>query len=745
VWVRPSMSFYLSRWRTRLAAWRKASAWRRNRISSRNARTWIVAVWGRLSKLFIPAILSFIQILLILFFQQFFEPFSSWFWIALLCTIIIFVLIGSKYYLASTLTLLAFAIFIVTLSFSASYQIASDQFRLRYRTTAGASYFEFPEQLHFLKSIAGNRLISIAKCDATKVAVLPLLPYEPLFLENRFIDRLGFRRLPNLQFENVSLNVGASIGHRSVGIELGFSSTDQATIPLTWIFPRSMNCKQNNVPLIPILEVLPWNPDDVGALVEATIRVDQIRTNYPDHSMSLDKLRSIHMNNDGTYGPLLDVFVYSMLYQMFQGNVFAQMRAHVADTLCRVVGSHPSAFSGPFGALPENFSRRLVAQLKSKVRLVAPACNVSEDLVQAYEKSTSTNGPALPFDATFKDCMQSTMSMAQCLAKDDMPKPKPPCEGLACNIPSPPAIPDEMLLEDYDLRVFGALVATKQNRLLSVSSLKPSECPNLRDEQENKYFIDWWIDYSNSIAEKPVECASAAWQAEYNRRRTELDDALSCASKKNIRGARYERTGPYLIDVIYTTKCTRTVNIDENAIIAQFSDFFDQIDDLILRINRYRDIIGDSESQSLIRALHLFATMKQNVCGARRFKACIAESRQSYGLLAGKIVDFLGLSNVGDDQRALIDALTKLDNVMIKMAICDALQDEELSKRTGYDRADYCDSHDLRTYRMFGSLPVGHSMQRGNDERDPGVGYFFDSNGTNKGWGIRKFLDKQPN
>jgi hypothetical protein len=733
------MSSYLSKWRKSIAAWRG------DRISGRDARIWIVAVWGQLSKLFIPAILSFIQILIILFFQQFFEPFSSWFWIALVCTIIIFVLIGSKYYVTSTLALLAFVLLIAALSLSASYLIASDQFRLRYRTVAGASYFEFPEQLHFLKSIAGNRLIAVAKCDSTKVAVLPLLPYEPLFLKNSFIDRLGFRRFPNLQFEHVSLNVGASIGHRSVGLELGFSSTDQATIPLTWIFPRSMNCKQNNVPLVPILEVLPWNPDDVGSLVEANIRVNQIRSNYPDHSMSLDKLRSIRMNDDGTYGPLLDVFVYSMLYQMFEGNIFAQMQAHVADTLCRVVGSHSSAFSGPFGALPENFIRRLVAKLKSKVRLVAPACNVSEDLLRAYEKSTSTNEAALPFGATFKDCMQGTMSMAQCLAKDDMPNPKPACEGLACNIPSPPAIPDEMLLEDYDLRVFGALVATKRNTLLSVSSLKPGECPNLRDEQENKHFIDWWIDYSNKIAEKPVECASAAWQAEYNRRRAELDDALSCASKRDIRGARYERTGPYLIDVIYTTKCTRTVNIDEKVIIDQFSDFFDQIDDLILRLNRYKDIIGDSESQALIRSLHLFATMKQNVCGAGRFRVCIADYRQSYALLAGKIVDFLGLSNVGNDQRALIDALTKLDNVMISMAICDALQDEDLSKSTGYDRTDYCDSHDLRTYRMFGSLPVGHSMQRGNDERDPGVGYFFDSNGTNKGFGIRKFLDKQPN
>lgn len=220
--------------------------------------------------------------------------------------------------------------------------------------------------------------------------MLPLLPYKPLFLENNIVDELGFRRLPDLQFENVRLNIEASIGrlspsggapHGSFELEFGFSSTEQATIPLTWVFPRSLKCKQNDIPLIPLLEVLPWNPDDVGSLVEAAFKVDQLRQSYPEHSISLDRLRQMRMNDDGTYGALLDFFVYSLMYEMFDGNVFAQMRAHLGNTLCTLVDSHPSAFSGPFGALPDNFIRRLVAQLKSNIRLVAPACHVSEDLV----------------------------------------------------------------------------------------------------------------------------------------------------------------------------------------------------------------------------------------------------------------------------------------------------------------------------------------------------------------------------
>ena len=377
--------------------------------------------------------------------------------------IVIGVLIAARRYLASVSAFLMFVFFVVILCLGAPYQIASDQFRLRFRTVEGTSYLEFPERLHFLKSIARSfgthRLITIANCDDTKVAELPLLPYEPMFLENNIVDTVGFRRLPDLQLENIELNVEVFVDHStpsdgtphgSLGFEFGFSSTDQATIPLTLPFPRSMKRKKNNVPLIPILEVLPWTPDDVGSLVKASIKVDQFRKSYPEHPISLDQLRQIRMTDDGTYGALLDFAVYSLMYQMFDGNVFAQMRAHLGNTLCAVVDSHPSAFSGPFGALPDNFIRRLVAELKSKITQVAPACRVSEELVRAYESSGSPDEPMLPFDVTFKKCLNTTTSMAQCLKRDDEPKSKATCNSLACSVPAPPALPDEMLLEDYD-------------------------------------------------------------------------------------------------------------------------------------------------------------------------------------------------------------------------------------------------------------------------------------------------------
>ena len=355
---------------------------------------------------------------------------------------------------------------------SATYQIASDQFRLRYRTLHGASYLEFPKQFSFLKSLTKHPLITVATCDNVKVAMLPLLPYEPLFLENNVIDNIGFRRLPDLRFESISLNIAASIGppsssapHGSFGIKFGFSSTDNATIPLTWAFPRSMRCQLNNVPLIPILEVLPWNPDDVGSLVGAVVKVEQLRKDYTEKSVTLEQLLKLQMNDDSVYSALLDFSAYSLMYEMFDGNVFAQVRAHIGNKVCTLVTGHPSAFSGPFEALPDNFTHRLVARLKSKIRLVMPACRASEELVTAYENSPTIDA-ALPLAATFKTCLDATTTpMMQCLASVDAPRDRPTCNGVTCEKIASTAITDEILLEEYDQRFFSALIMTKRHRL----------------------------------------------------------------------------------------------------------------------------------------------------------------------------------------------------------------------------------------------------------------------------------------
>ena len=104
---------------------------------------------------------------------------------------------------------------IAAVSLSAAYQIASAEHRFQYRVVDGISYFEFPENFSYLKAIAtkitGRHLITVSTCDNLKVAVLPLLPYQPIFLQHNFIDRTGFRRLPDIKFEHLQLNIKTSV------------------------------------------------------------------------------------------------------------------------------------------------------------------------------------------------------------------------------------------------------------------------------------------------------------------------------------------------------------------------------------------------------------------------------------------------------------------------------------------------------------------------------------------------------
>ncbi|HEY3875508.1 MAG TPA: hypothetical protein VGM92_08515, partial [Candidatus Kapabacteria bacterium] len=500
----------------------------------------------------------------------------------------------------------------------------------------GTTYLEFPSQWAFVQSagkiIGESQLITILKCDETKVALLPLLPFKPMFREHDIVDRTGFRRLPNLRIENVLLEIGASTGvssitgndfHGSIGFAFGFSSTDRASIPLTSIFPRSLKCMQNHVPLIPVLEVLPWDPNNVNSLVETARRVNQIRDIYPQHSISLDLLRRILLDDDSEYGALLDFVRYSLMYEMFDGNVFSLMRAHLGNTMCALVDSHTGAFEGPFEALPENFTRRFVAQLGANIRQVAPACRISEGAILAYKRSASPNKELMPFDVTFRKCLNATTSMAQCLAKDDSPISGTNCDAVTCDPSKPSRASDEVLLEDYDDTFFSSLIAAKNGRLLEIHSIKPNECPDFRDGEENRHFVDWWLDQANKIVEEPADCTSQTWRSDYNRSQEEIRDTLACASKRGIPGPRYEKGAFDLSSFIYATKCKEALDVNKAAVLNRLSNFFDQIDSVIARLKGYSDVIGDAESQSLIAALQLFSSTKENICGGSDFRTCV--------------------------------------------------------------------------------------------------------------------------
>jgi hypothetical protein len=135
---------------------------------------------------------------------EFFEPFSAWWMFAIVCIALFFVLLQFKHLTFASAVIAGLIALIAIRSLTVSYFIASDQSGFHYRTVDGLSYLEFPERPSFFKSfvnrIGRDRLITLIQCDDAKVALLPLLPYQPLFRKDTVVNDIGFRRLPQIRF-----------------------------------------------------------------------------------------------------------------------------------------------------------------------------------------------------------------------------------------------------------------------------------------------------------------------------------------------------------------------------------------------------------------------------------------------------------------------------------------------------------------------------------------------------------------
>ena len=715
----------LNQWRAKIATWRKPST-RQAAISIYTASALEQVKSAGKATLLNGALVAICSLV-----WGYFELFSLWWVLTASCILGALFLVQTKHYLYAATVLAFMASSIVVISVTASYLIASDQNRFRYRTVEGASYLEFPQQ-QFLMSLAKwigtNRLITVTRCDDLEVAVLPRLPYEPIFREHDIIDNVGFRRFPRLRFHGIDLGIMAKVDlvtndapHRGVGFAFRFSSGDDASIPLTSIFPRSLKCQLGSFPLLPLLEVLPWIPDQTNSLIKAVTRIDRLRALYPDHPVYLDDLRQMRLTNDDTaYSALLDVLTYSLASEMFDGNVFAEMRAQLGRAVCKAIDSHRSIFQKPpFDSLSENFIRHLVAEFGANVKKAMPECHPSDATVRSYQVLIPGREP-IPFLNTFQDCLMAHGSMRECLAKSDAAGHPLDCSGLACGTPTSLDGTDELLLEMAD-RVFDAFVADKDGKLVALEFAEPSDCPELRDSEEERHFVDWWTTHAKEITTKPAEC-TPTWQAQYAHSREYLRGTLACARKWQLK-SNYQEEGPDLADVLYAFKCDHSIDrLSMPDYIKQFAHLFEQLDLIIDDLQRYSALIdevsGDSKSRSLVKAFRMFKDIKMNACGERDIESCAENYRvwKDYDRLKNALLSGLGLSNLNDaDEPGLIAAFAKLDNVVVDMAICDALQDEDFSRRAGYERAAYCDSRNLSDYRLLGTEQIWRSFDRADE------------------------------
>jgi hypothetical protein len=748
------MVFDPSRWRVKLRKWRAKIRKHLMAASAPNAKRWIVAKNDELRKTAFSTILHAPVGLIAWFFWDFLEPGSAPFFLAIFWMIAISAFIRSRHYRAATALFALLLCVIPVLFVSASYYIASDQSRLRYRTTGGISYVEFPGLISLLKSItssyAPDKVISVISCGNVKVAKLPLLPYKPLYAEADIVDSpFGFRRLPNLRLETIELTVKTSTGtvilpsgeHKtSASVGFGFDAFDSVEIPITRVLPRSMTCLDANVPLLPIFEVLPWDPNQTQALIKTTAGINRFRKLYTDGTLSLDSLPQLHIDEvDGQYKSLLDYLAYSIAYHVFIGNIFAETRADIGNKLCAIVANRPDAFSGPFSSIPEDFLRQIVAEIGAKYQLAYPACDVSDDLLSSVQRQASDDDQ-IPFFATFDKCLKAASSVTECIAQDDVPRAERVCDAAACAGIPHTHISQEAILQIYDSR-FSEVVAASDDRLVKTMATRPNDCLQLRDDFERSQFVSWWTTRANRIFGEPFLCSSPEWRRQYTESREMLQNALACGRNWGIRNIMSEKDADASFDAFLGLRCNQHVDAGALAPSEAAYKFFDQLDAVVDKLKRYSGIIGRRRIDAVTAAFEMFKKIRDAACGTLDTQACVDKYANSHDFreLTNKIYEIVDISMFNNSDSEIVDKLSRLDNIIVDMGICDLLQDENIRQRTGYTREAYCDDHGLEAYRLAGSTPLGHSIERPTDRPDIEGSYQYESNGMDK-----EFIIKLP-
>ncbi len=230
---RATTTIDLSQWRTRIAEWQKQkagpfSAWVR-RLSDE---------LPKIGSIFVNSIFCVLSGPII----WFFEPASLLQITAILLIGFTLFLFQSNRRLQAGAVLFCLLGLVVFKSVTASYLIASDQNRFRYRTIEERSYLEFPlppKNLAWIVNWVGaDRILTVEFCDDTKVVVLPLLPYRPLFPKDNAIDETGFRRLPPFKFHRTQLTVEAIVNPPQLTRRADHSAFNSGLAPETTIQRR---------------------------------------------------------------------------------------------------------------------------------------------------------------------------------------------------------------------------------------------------------------------------------------------------------------------------------------------------------------------------------------------------------------------------------------------------------------------------------------------------------------------------
>jgi hypothetical protein len=475
---------------------------------------------------------------------NFFQPVTLNFSVAATCIALSSILVWSRWYRSAAVICVALVGYCLILSFTATYILATDQQRIRYGQVGGVSYLEVPSHSPIIDLIPSKlirpRLISVISCGGMKVAKLPLLPFTATKADRMLFDSpLQFRRLPPLSYEGLQAYIATSVGDSDGRKEIGFAASFRRisdSINLTSIFPRSILCMDNSVPLIPVMEILPWNPDQTNQLVATVAKVFSLRDLYLMRgTIAPQFIRTLSLDNDeSSYKSLLDFTTNSLVFVMLQGNLLAESRADIRNRLCITIESNPSAFSGPFSSLSKLIKREIAYSVGRTFRSIYPACHIDDDIFNEID-SLPTRVQEIPnWITAMSNCSRSQTpgELLSCVngsafyhLKDEN------CEASYCGAALTGVISPEDEVRFYE-KPIESRVVSQEGRLIEPPTLDSVECPTLRDSYEDLYLLNWRAAQAWSIWDKPAECTSPEWQSRFIQSKEARKAALRCARQK---------------------------------------------------------------------------------------------------------------------------------------------------------------------------------------------------------------------
>jgi hypothetical protein len=521
-------------------------------------------------------------------------------------------------------------------SLNASYFVASDQTRFRLRAAGDVTFFEFQADNpigRLLVSKFPAKTIVVRECDGQKVARLPRLPYAAIApIGPAFANKIFFRRFPDLTVDSIEAEVRATSGimknelgenKNNVALEFGFRDSGSRTPNVTDIFPRSSGCIEDSIPLLPLVETLPWDADNVGDMVKSAKRVARLFSLGTTHKITPDDVVELGSKSPSNkYEVLLTFLSHSLAYEMLDGNVLAEARAKIREGQCNLINRDANAFLGPFSALKDHLYASIAAELGRLANLAFPSCLVPDTLIEKFEhEKANRDQPDLK-------------ALLNCLS--DARNPLPQCESIAKPTgttpePSPTSMPPNIYFELRDKEFEGVVIDAKGERRV-IEQIEPATCPALRDILEQRQFISVWQRTASKILEKRFDCNSVDWNKDFENAHSKYKDAQKCAASRHIvEEAQGEDQGDDTFDYFKKLRCGTEMSLLMPSVkkaILGIADYYDKTNKLESAVERFRsfeNMAGSDRVSEIVSAILQLRRIVSVFCEDNSLTRCVEQ------------------------------------------------------------------------------------------------------------------------